>query len=260
MSRKQQRIRGWIFLSSIFWIAILWLIASVFFYLLSVVWSSDSSSLVVSSVNQPSLLLFIKTVVNWILWMLSLLSIMVGIPLGIVWIIRWYRNGDYNAHVVLEAQESALQNIYADTSDLSSLSKSDHKNMQHHDLKKTLSPWWAVFFNIITWWLFGIFSYGLVCDHLPLIKRNDFWSGKAIWYMFIPFFNIYWTFVFRLRLTDRINLQYRLENKSAPISRSLVLTTLILDFVPYINYISLLVLHSIVVYKIQSAVNGLAHK
>lgn len=249
-AQKAQRTRWWIFTLSILWTWIIRIITSTVFALIGPTTIS----------TDPSLLTIIKAFMNRILVLLSLLSMIVGLPLGIVRLVKWYRNLEYDAHVKLEANEIDIEKIYTKEFDISSLSKNDITNIQKTSFKKVFSPWLAVFLNIITLGLFSFFKYGFQHDYLPIIKKNDFWSWKAIWFMFIPIFNFYWMFVLRIKLANRINLQYKVRNKAFPISKWLVIITLILTFVPYVNYIAIFILQSIVVYQIQTAINGLVEE
>lgn len=248
MSQKQQRTWWWIFVLSILWVWILWLVISVIFWVLwlwGISWWWDT------------LLGVIKAFINRILGLISLFSLIIGIPLGLIWLIKWYRDTNYNPNIKLK---NKLDNIYSSDFDISTLDKNDLNEIKKHDFTKTYSVWMAVFLNIITLWIFWFFYYGFKHDRLPKIKENDFWSGQAIWFMFIPFFNIYWHFVFLLKLVNRINLQYRIRNENVPISKWLVIATLILDFIPYVNFISFFILHSIIISKIQSSINKLVGK
>jgi hypothetical protein len=56
---------------------------------------------------------------------------------------------------------------------------------------------------------------GLQHDRLPQIERDDPSAAKAIGLSFLPYYNLYWVIFNTMRLTDRINLQYRLR-LSAP--------------------------------------------
>jgi hypothetical protein len=60
-----------------------------------------------------------------------------------------------------------------------------------------------------------------------MIKHDDFKARRAIGFMFIPFFNVYWQFRFWLRLVDRVNLQLRLRGFIPTISKGLMLTMII---------------------------------
>jgi len=249
MSQKKQRVLWRIFWLSLIWIWILWFIVSLVF------WIIGASSWWV--LTEPSLLLVIKSFINRLLWLLSLLSLVVWTPLWIVRLVRSYKKQDYDSKINIKSNE--IDNIYNSDFDfdISKLSQDDIKNIKNHGFKKEFSSWLSIFLNIITLWIFWFFYYGFKHDCLPKIKENDFWSWKAIWFMFIPFFNIYWRFVFRLKLTNRINLQYKVRNKKTPISKWLVITTLILNFIPYVNFISVFILHSIVIYQIQTSINKL---
>ena len=93
------------------------------------------------------------------------------------------------------------------------------------------------------------------------VKPDDPSAGKAIGFLFIPIFNLYWTFVVWLRLVDRINFQFRLRGHPAPISRNLALWAIISSFAGWIVGIGLLVgpiLALIAAAQIQTAANKLA--
>ncbi|HYU60136.1 MAG TPA: hypothetical protein VEK39_05200, partial [Solirubrobacterales bacterium] len=73
-----------------------------------------------------------------------------------------------------------------------------------------------------------------------------------------PFFNLYWQFIFWLRLVDRINFQYRLRGAPDAVSRDLALWTIILSFFAWILPVSP-ILALIVAGQIQSATNRLVN-
>jgi hypothetical protein len=52
---------------------------------------------------------------------------------------------------------------------------------------------------------FAMIFYGLVHGQLPKRRPDDPGAGKAIGFMFIPFFNLYWVCFFWVRLCTRIN-------------------------------------------------------
>lgn len=113
----------------------------------------------------------------------------------------------------------------------------------------------AVLLHIFTLGLFSLVYYGLSHSNFPKIKANDFSAGKAIGFRFIPFFNIYWKFVFDLRLVDKINLQLRLRGIKYHVSRDLILTNRILGVIPYLNVLTLSVLSPICIGVIQKGIN-----
>ena len=106
--------------------------------------------------------------------------------------------------------------------------------------------------------LFTLIYQGLKFSKLPLVKPNDFRSGKAIGFMFIPFYNWYWVFRFVLSLTDRLNFQLRLRGEQPLVSRGLALTSCILWVIPYVGIVTWLLLMPIVAGQWQSATNRLA--
>ncbi len=118
----------------------------------------------------------------------------------------------------------------------------------------------AVILHIITFGLFSIIYYGIIHGKCPKLLGNDFGTGKAIGFMFIPFFNLYWIFMFWLRLTDKVNLQLKLRNKSSRISKGFVIGSVILCLIPYLNYVGLFIFLSIVVGSVQSHLNKIAKK
>jgi hypothetical protein len=147
--------------------------------------------------------------------------------------------------------------IYDDCFDVDDIKKSDIKQMKRHCFDNFFSTWLIVFLHIITFWLFSIVRMWLMYDLLPKINEYDFWSSKAIWFLFIPIFNIYWAFVFRLKLVNRINFQYKLRSLDYPISKKLAIITLIMLLIPILNVFSFLILKSILLYQIQSGINWL---
>lgn len=244
MTQKSKQIWWWIFTFSFVLIWFLWLILTLIFRIISTSWAAWD-------------FYTIKSFINWILWLLALLSFIPWLPLWIVFLVKGYRNQEYNRHIKLETDSLGLRDIYQEDFDASNLSKTDIQKVIGHCITKKFSPGLAVFLNIITVWIFWFFYYWFRHDDFPIIKSNDFGSWKAIWFMFIPFFNIYWQFVFWLKLVNRINLQYRLMRKEIPISKWFAITTLILSIIPYVNYVWFLIFHSILIYQIQLAINGL---
>jgi hypothetical protein len=119
-----------------------------------------------------------------------------------------------------------------------------------------------IFLTIITLGIFGSIYHLLKHGKLPKIKDDDPSAGKAIGFSFIPFFNIYWFFVVWPRLIDRINFQYRLRGRPAPINRQQAITAMILSLVGWffllggvVGYVMLLMVAA----NIQSAANKLAN-
>lgn len=216
------------------------LITIIFRLLRSSTWSLENLSI-------------IKNFINRILWLFSLF--------WLIWLIPWIiilakSDSDYDSNIKLETNPRKLNNIYKEQ-DISNLPKRDIENMKHNSLVIKLHVAWAVVLNILTFWTFSIFYYWLIHSDLPKIKEDDFSAWKAIWFLFIPFFNIYRIFVFWLRLVDRINFQYTLRGYEKPISRKLTIAYLIICCIPYVNLVSIFILENILVYQIQNTINTL---
>jgi hypothetical protein len=125
-----------------------------------------------------------------------------------------------------------------------------------------MAPWVVVVLSAVTIGIFGSVYLQLKQDRLPVVKPNDPSAVKAIGFLFIPFFNIYWYFVVWPRLVDRLNFQYRLRGRPAPIDRGQVTLAQILGLFGWVlagiagfaGFIWLLVFAA----KIQSVSNDLA--
>ena len=136
--------------------------------------------------------------------------------------------------------------------------KDQKEDLVRHGFFSTFPVAVVVILHFLTFGLFTTIYMGLKHSKLPLIKHDDFSAGKAIGFLFIPFFNIYWYFVFWLRLVDRINFQHKLRNQPELIPKALMITTLILALIPYANMVGVFILMPICVGLIQSACNKLA--
>lgn len=150
-----------------------------------------------------------------------------------------------------------LQNVYSPIFNIAKISADQKEEFKRHGFASTFPVAVVVILHFLTIGIFTTIYMGLKHSKLPLIKPNDFSAGKAIGFLFIPFFNIYWYFVFWLRLVDRINFQYRLRNQPDPVPKGLMITALIISLIPYLGLIGGLVLMPICAGMIQSACNKL---
>ena len=146
--------------------------------------------------------------------------------------------------------------IYDETYDLSKLTAKQKKDFKDHRIPATFPVAVSVILYFLTLGIFHLIYFGIKHGQLPKIKSNDFGTGKAIGFMFIPFFNFYWQFMFWVRLANRINLQHRLRGREPPIPKALIIVTLILGFIPVAAYATL-VLAPIMIGFIQHGINTL---
>jgi hypothetical protein len=111
---------------------------------------------------------------------------------------------------------------------------------------------------------FPLIYYGLVHGDLPKRRPDDPSAGKAIGFMFIPFFNIYWMCFFWARLVTRINDERTLFGLVPTAPRGLVLAILwchlglIIPFVNILAIVAIGVMCIIAVAQIQSSLNELS--
>ena len=113
--------------------------------------------------------------------------------------------------------------LYSEAVDVrQAISPEQVEMLEQNGLEPGMPPWAVVVLTILTLGLFGTIYLHLKHNRLPKVKADDPSNGKAIGFMFIPLFGIYWYFFAWLRLVDRINLQFRLRGHEAPISRGQV--------------------------------------
>ena len=158
-----------------------------------------------------------------------------------------------------EIAELNSSDIYDPAFELGKLSNEQRKEFSQHQFVSTFSTALVIVLHFVTIGIFTLIYFGLKHSNLPLIKQDDFGAGKAIGFMFIPFFNIYWQFRFWLRLVDRVNFQFRLKGHQPPISKGLMLATVIVGLIPYVGFASI-VMYPICIGQIQIATNRLAQE
>lgn len=270
VKKWSKRRKWWLFLVLIEpIIMVIWLVVSVIFWSINNTvsaqydwyWSSNywnyywyDSYDYYDNYRSASLLDTIKSAINWLLWILSTLWLIGFVP----WVLMLAKpDTDYDPDIKLKTKLSDLYNVYDEDFDINSLPRSDISEMKYNWLISKLHVAWAVILNILTLWWFSIIYYWLKYSDLPKIKEDDYCAWKAIWYLFIPFYNLYRICVFWLRLVDRLNFQYTIRGKTKPISRSLAITCIVFNFIPYLNFASIGILQSVLVWKMQNAINSL---
>ncbi len=151
-------------------------------------------------------------------------------------------------------------NIYEPSFDIRNLSPSDIQRFSQHEIRSSFSVGLGIFLHYITFGIFTLIRLGLEFDKLPKIQHDDLGAGKAIGFMFIPFFNLYWNFVFWGQLSKRINFQFKLRGMSPPISNGMPTTYAIIRIIPYVNFLAYLIFMPILFSQIQGACNTLANQ
>lgn len=111
--------------------------------------------------------------------------------------------------------------------------------------------------------LFALIYYGIAHGNLPKRRPDDPGAGKAIGFMFIPFFNLYWVCFFWVRLCTRINDERVRVGLPPTAPRGLVIAILwcyLGLFVPLLNILAvlaILVMMLIALIQIQGSINNL---
>lgn len=138
------------------------------------------------------------------------------------------------------------------------LAPAERAVLAHHQIRAPFPVWATAILTVISFGLFPLIHFGIMHDRLPRAAHDDPSAGKAIGFSFIPYYNLYWMFFNSLRLTDRINLQFRLRGLPNAIPRGLVMASCIVSVIPYLNLVSIPILWTISVAFMQSAANRLA--
>jgi len=150
-------------------------------------------------------------------------------------------------------------NVYAETTILEQVLTPEQRQQYMQNRLTSFPTWAVVVLHFLTIGIFTTIYQGLKFDKLPPVKHDDFGAGKAIGFLFIPFFNLYWIFRFWLSLTDRINFQFRLRGQQPAVSRGIILANCIVGLIPYLGWVvAALILSPIAVAQLQSATNRLA--
>jgi hypothetical protein len=138
---------------------------------------------------------------------------------------------------------SSVGDVYNPVFDLTSLSDEQRSTFVQHQFIYTFSIDALILLHFATLGLFTLIYFGLKHSQLPMIKHDDFKERKAIGFMFIPLFNLYWQFRFWFRLIDRVHFQSRLRKLPTTISRRLMLATIIVSLIPVAGLAALLVMY-----------------
>jgi hypothetical protein len=153
-----------------------------------------------------------------------------------------------------------LASVYDSNFDLGRIPPEQREQFSRHAIFGTFPVAVVVLLHLVTFGIFTVIFMGLKHEKLPKIKHDDFGAGKAIGFLFIPIYNIYWIFMFWLRLIDRVNFQLRLRGRRSLIDRGLAIAAIIISFIPYVGLLSFAILYPILAGEIQSACNDLGNE
>jgi hypothetical protein len=112
--------------------------------------------------------------------------------------------------------------------------------------------------------LFAPIYYGIMHGSLPKRRPDDPGAGKAIGFMFIPLFNIFWVCFFWIRLCTRLNDELTRVGLAPTAPRSLAIAIcwcyigLIIPFVNILAGFAIAIMAVIALVQIQSSANALA--
>lgn len=233
---------------------VVWLICSIIFRFIG---TGAYADYYWATYTWTSLIDTIRMAINWLLWMISMF--------WMIWFMPWLamllkKDKEYDSYIDLKTEDLELEWVYQKEFKIDSLPKSDVSNIMYHWFKCELHTARVVVLNILSLWLFWTVYCWLHHSDLPHIKEDDFTATKWIWFLLIPFFNLYWVCKFWLRLVNRVNFQFKLRNKKEPVSKWLAITYVILQYIPYVNLVAIPIFWSIVTWQIESAVRRLAEE
>jgi hypothetical protein len=115
----------------------------------------------------------------------------------------------------------------------------------------------VVLLHFLTLGIFTMIWFNLMHGNMPKTRHDDPSAGKAIGFLFIPFYCLYWVFFTFIRLVDRVNLQ-RSARGLPPALRGFTIAVCIMTVIPYVNYVAFLIVWPIWAGLMQGSVNELA--
>jgi hypothetical protein len=115
-----------------------------------------------------------------------------------------------------------------------------------------------VLLHFITLGIYSTVWLNLLHGKLPKVRHDDPSAAKALGFLFIPFFNLYWVFFTYHRLAVRVNEQSARAGLADQVSTGLAVTNCVLMVIPCLGLVSFLILMPLFAASVQSAVNELA--
>ncbi len=153
-------------------------------------------------------------------------------------------------HRVTAADAWRQQSVY-DTQG-AALTEGERVAFARHALRP-FRPWLAVLLHVLTFGVWSIAHFGRMHGALPKLRGDDPGTARAILFFFVPYLNLWWAFFSPLRLVDRINLQFALRGRAAPLTKVPVVVGAVVTFFLYFFPIAWVY----AVWQTQRAVNDL---
>jgi len=116
----------------------------------------------------------------------------------------------------------------------------------------------VILLHFVTLGIFSAIWLNLMHGKMPKVRHNDPSPGKAIGFLFIPFFNLYWVFFTYHRLCVRINEQLAKAGLAGEVPTGLAIAMCIIMVIPYVGMLSFLFIAPVFAGIVQSKVNALA--
>jgi hypothetical protein len=146
---------------------------------------------------------------------------------------------------------SANEHVVYDTN-VRMVSPGDRVAYGQHQLR-AFSPWAAMALHFCTLGIWSMFHFGRMHGSLPKLRQDDPDMAKSVWMFWVPYVNLWWMFFSPTRLIDRINFQYLIRGRQAPLTKTSAIlagiTSLLFYFVPLVWLVA--------IYQTQKAVNEL---
>lgn len=118
--------------------------------------------------------------------------------------------------------------------------------------------WVMVVLSVLTLGIYTHFWLNHWHGVMPKRRHDDPSTAKAIWFLFIPLFNLYWNFESLLRLCTRLDEELAAAGVPDRVPRELVRWYCIVYLIPYVNIVALPIIGGVVTGQLQSLVNRLA--
>jgi len=118
--------------------------------------------------------------------------------------------------------------------------------------------WLLIVLHYVTLGIFSIVWLNVYHGRIPRRRADDPSAGRAVGFLFIPFYNFYWVFFTHMRLCERLDEQRQGGRLPAAGLRPFAIATCVVQVIPYVNFLSYLFLYPIFAGVVQASINELA--